>query len=422
MAQGMNRLSATAVRNLKKPGFHADGGGLYVRVRETGGRSYVFVTTKGGKRRETVIGPVSDVTLAEAREARDRLRRGEPAKARDASVANFGDWADECVEEQAPSWRNDKHTKQWRDTFTTHAKALRHIPLEKVDTDAVLGVLRPMWSTKQETASRVRGRIERVLDAARAKGLIPGAWENPARWKGHLAHLLPPRRKLSARGHQAAMPYAVVPALIANLRTRPATAARALEFAILGANRTGEVIGARWEEFDLVSAVWTVPAERMKMGIAHRIPLTAPMLAILEEMGPPVDDQFVFPGQRSGKPLSNMAMMELLKRMKHPDITVHGFRSAFRDWAGEETEHAESVAEAALAHSVGDATVRAYRRGDSFDRRRRLMDDWAKFVESAAGAAKSPIAPTSLPSPVKSRSPTKAPHPQQVALFGKEPT
>lgn len=421
MAHAMNRLSATAVKALKTPGFHSDGGGLYVRVRETGGRSFVFVSKKGGKRKETVIGPVADITLAEARESRDRLRRGEPAHGKVCAASTFGEWADAWVAEQSPAWRNEVHRRQWRNTFDVQAKALRDLPVAAVDTDAVLGVLRPMWSTHQETASRIRGRLERVLDAARAAGLITGPWENPARWRGHLAHLLPPRRKLASRGHQAAMPYAEVPAFVATLRTRPATAARALEFTILGANRTGEVIGAKWSEVDLEAKTWTVPAERMKMGVAHRVPLTAPMMAILEEMGPDRRrTDYVFPGQKTDKPLSNMAMSELLKRMKHSDITVHGFRSAFRDWAGEETEHAESVAEAALAHSVGNATVRAYRRGDAFDRRHRLMDDWAKFVERGAPAfAEAPAPPVEAEAPPK-RSRGKVKHPGQVALFGDE--
>jgi len=386
MARGMNKLSATAVKGLRKPGFHADGGGLYVRVRDTGGRSFVFVSTKGGKRRETVIGPVADVTLAEARDARDRLRRGEPLRAVTSEFRTFGDWADHWVAEHEPSWRNAIHRRQWRQTFKEHAKALRSLRLDQVDTNAVLDVLRPLWASHNETASRVRGRIERVLDAAKAKGLLPEQWINPARWRGHLSHLLPPRRKLSARGHQAAMAYKDVPAFVVQLRGRAATAARALEFCILGANRTGEVIGARRKEFDLPNRVWIIPGERMKMKVEHRLPLTDRMLEILHEMG--IDelkpDAFVFPGPGLDKPLSNMAMMELLKRMGRGDVTVHGMRSAFRDFAGEETEHAESVAEAALAHSVGDSTVKAYRRGDSLERRRRLMADWHDYVGSAA--------------------------------------
>lgn len=434
VARGINRLSAAALKALKKPGFHADGGGLYVRIRETGGRSFVFVSTKGGKRRETVIGPVHDLTLPEAREARDRLRRGKPLIV-DAGFANFGEWADHWVGEHEAGWASDIHRRQWRQTFKEHAKALRPLALKEVDTNAIVGMLRELWISHNETASRVRGRIERVLDAAKAKGLIASPWENPARWRGHLSHLLPPRRKLSARGHQAAMPYKDVPEFVADLRLRKATSARALEFCILGANRTGEVIGATWREIDLEAKVWTIPAERMKMGFIHRVPLTQPMTSILDEMAPGRPDDYVFPSaklqpnNRPG-PLSNMAMMELLKRMNLGQFTVHGYRSCFRDWSGEETEHAESVAEAALAHSVGDATVRAYRRGDSFDRRRRLMDDWAAFVGGApssvqadaddGGDVAAPLPGAGeLPSPtvaIGQASKRKA-HPEQTGLF-----
>lgn len=423
MARGINLISATALKALKRPGFHADGGGLYVRVRETGGRSFVFVSTKGGKRRETVIGRVADVTLAEAREARDRLRRGEPIKSAEL-FANFGEWADHWVAEHESGWRNEVHRRQWRQTFKTHAKDLRQLNLGAVDTDSVLAVLRPLWTSHNETASRVRGRIERVLDAAKAKGLIASPWENPARWRGHLSHLLPPRRKLSARGHQAAMPYKEVPAFVADLRSRVATSARALEFCVLGANRTGEVLGARWSEIDLQAKIWTIPAVRMKMNVEHRVPLTDRMVSILEEMGPGEADLYVFPGPsrsltKDTPPLSGMAMMRLLRRMNRGQFTVHGFRSAFRDFAGEETEHAEAVAEAALAHSVGDATVRAYRRGDSLDRRRRLMEDWAEFLKAplAQEAPAGAVVPPPSTQPSSPRGP-KGRIPGQTTLFG----
>jgi len=380
MGRGTNRLTVTALRSLKEPGFHADGAGLYVRVRETGGRSFVFVSTKGGKRRETIIGPVSDITLAEAREARDRLRRGEPADPQARVIPTFGEWAELWIAANESAWRNEVHRRQWRETFKTHAASLKTLKFEEVDVDAVLKVLRPIWSSHNETASRIRGRIERVLDAAKAKKYIVPPWENPARWRGNLEHLLPPRKKLAARGHQAAMPYEQLPQFIVELRSRPALAARALEFCILTASRTGEVLGADWDEVDLSNREWTVPGIRMKMGKPHRVPLTRRAYEILMEMQILGAKGYVFPGS-SKKPLSNMAMMALLKRMGHADITVHGMRSAFRDFAGEETEHAEAVAEAALAHSIGDATVRAYRRRDAFDRRRRLMDDWDRYLD-----------------------------------------
>ena len=249
----------------------------------------------------------------------------------------------------------------------------------------MLAVLQPIWQEKNETASRLRGRIERVLDAAKAKGLRTG--ENPARWRGHLDTLLPKRQKLQ-RGHHPAMPYTEVPAFVAELRTREAMAARALEFAILTAARSGEVLGAMWGEVDLKAEVWTVPAMRMKAGREHRVPLTAPAIAILralEALRPEDDDKgaYIFPGQRKGRPLSGMAMEMLLRRQKL-EITVHGFRSSFRDWAAEETGFPREIAEAALAHVVGDATERAYRRGDALEKRRELMTAWAAHCQSVA--------------------------------------
>lgn len=268
-------------------------------------------------------------------------------------------------------------------TLTTYAAPLRSKPLDQIGTDDVLAVLTPIWTTKSETASRLRGRIERVLDAARAKGLRTG--ENPARWRGHLDHLLPKRRKLT-RGHHAAMPYDQVPAFVARLREGRGVAARAPEFTILCASRSGEVLGARWDEVDLKAKLWTVPGPRMKGGREHRVPLTERALAILAEVEPLRNGDYVFPGQRRGRPLSNMSMEMCLRRMK-VDETVHGFRSSFRDWAGEETAVPREVAEVALSHAVGDATELAYRRADALAKRRKLMEAWAAFVEDGSGAA-----------------------------------
>jgi integrase len=262
-------------------------------------------------------------------------------------------------------------------TLTKYAAPLRDKPLDAIQTDDVLSVLTPLWQTKNETASRLRGRIERVLDAARAKGLRSG--ENPARWRGHLDHLLPKRQKLS-RGHHAALPYADVPELVADLRNREGAAALALEFLILTAARSGEVLGAKWNEIDRDAKVWTVPAERMKAGREHRVPLTQRALQILATVEQVRTGDYVFPGQRHGRPLSVMSMEMLLRRMK-VDVTVHGFRSSFRDWAGECTSFPREIAEAALAHTVGDETERAYRRGDALEKRRKLMAAWASFCE-----------------------------------------
>ena len=270
-------------------------------------------------------------------------------------------------------------------TLTTYCAPIRKTAVDAIDTEAVLSILKPLWERAPETASRLRGRIETVLDAAKARGLIGPHVANPARWRGHLDKLLPKLGKLT-RGHHAAMPYADVPAFLAALRERPAVAARALEFAVLTAARSGEVMDARWAEFDLDAAVWTVPAERTKAGREHRVPLAERALAILREMEAGRTDEYVFPGQRPKRPLSVMALEMVLRRMGLDAVTVHGFRSAFRDWAGNETKFPRELAEHALAHVIGDKAEQAYRRSDALARRRELMDGRARYCEGEAGA------------------------------------
>lgn len=264
-------------------------------------------------------------------------------------------------------------------TLDRYAAPLRPRPVDEIDTEAVLAVLQPLWQTRPETASRLRGRVEAVLDAARAKGHIPRNEANPARWKGHLDKLLPKRGTLS-RGHHAALPYSDVPAFIAKLREKEAMAARALEFTILTAARSGEVLGARWEEINLAAKVWTVPANRMKAAREHRVPLSDRAADIIEELAEGKTSDCVFPGQRSARPLSSMALEIVLRRM-NIEATTHGFRSSFRDWAGEATPR--EIAEAALAHTIGDKAEQAYRRGDALDKRRKLMDAWASYCQPA---------------------------------------
>ncbi|MFG1350130.1 tyrosine-type recombinase/integrase [Xanthobacter autotrophicus] len=400
MARATNRLTARTVANLKEPGRYADGGGLYLQVGPTGTKAWLFMFRRDGKRREMGLGSARDVGLAEARQKAEDARRltaerQDPLESRKASMArqkeaeevpSFGAFADALVENIEGGFRNDKHVYQWKQTLgPAYCAKIRDKKLGEVTTDDVLAVLQPIWQEKNETASRLRGRIERVLDAAKAKGLRTG--ENPARWRGHLDTLLPKRQKLQ-RGHHPAMPYAEVPAFLTELRMREAMAARALEFAILTAARSGEVLGAMWGEVDLKAEVWTVPAARMKAGREHRVPLTAPAIAILralEALHPEDDDKgaYIFPGQRKGRPLSGMAMEMLLRRQKL-EITVHGFRSSFRDWAAEETGFPREIAEAALAHVVGDATERAYRRGDALEKRRELMMAWASHCQAVA--------------------------------------
>jgi integrase len=292
-----------------------------------------------------------------------------------AAKPTFGDIADDLIEAKASEWRNEKHRAQWAMTLSRYCAALRSRPVEEIDTEAVLAVLKPIWRRTPETASRLRGRIEMVLDAARARGHIPRNEANPARWRGHLDKLLPKRPKLS-RGHHAAMPYTEVPRFLRDLKERDGLAAMALELCILTAARSGEVYGARWDEIDRENRVWTVPATRMKAGREHRIPLSEPAMAILGRVGEAKLSELVFPG-RGGRPLSYMAMEMLLRRMR-VNFTVHGFRSAFRDWAGNETDFSREVAEAALAHVVGDKAEQAYRRGDALAKRRQLMEAWAK--------------------------------------------
>lgn len=382
MARKINRLNARAVATITKYGRHADGGGLYLSISPNGGRRWVFLFRWHGKPTEIGFGSARDVTLARARElasqARAKLAEGiNPKDVRRATGgATFGECADRLIEAMRPSWRNRKHAAQWEMTLRNYAAPLRRLPVDKISTDDVLSVLKPRWSDRPETASRLRGRIERVLDAAKAHGLRSG--ENPARWRGHLDQLLPKRQRLT-RGHHAAMPYGELPSFIGELQARQATAARALEFAILTAARSGEVLGARWNEFDLNRAVWTVPAARMKAGREHRVPLSRRALKIAKAMHEAPGGNFVFPGQKAGRPLSVMALEKVLRRMKVDGVTVHGFRSAFRDWAAECTNFTNEVCEAALAHVIENKAEAAYRRGDLFDKRRKLMEAWAIF-------------------------------------------
>jgi integrase len=381
MVQRINRLNARAVATITERGRHADGGGLYLSISPNGGRRWVFLFRWHGKPTELGFGSSRDVTLARARElasqARATLAEGiNPKDARRSGDATFGECADRVIEAMRPSWRNAKHAAQWEMTLREYAGPLRRLPVDKISTDDVLSVLKPLWNEKPETASRLRGRIERILDAAKARGLRGG--ENPARWRGHLDQLLPKRQRLT-RGHHAAMVYADVPVFLDDLQARQATAALALEFAVLTAARSGEVLGARWEEIDLDRAVWIVPATRMKAGCEHRVPLSKRALKIVATIHQSRNGDYVFPGQKPGKPLSGMALEMVLRRMKIDDATVHGFRSSFRDWAAECTNFPNEVCEAALAHVIENKVEAAYRRGDLFDKRRKLMEAWSAY-------------------------------------------
>jgi integrase len=397
-----NAMTALAVKNAG-PGRHADGGGLQLLVKDSGSRSWVFRFMLNGKSRDLGLGPagVGGLSLSQARdraaELRLKVKAGiDPlaeravaeveakAAVQAAKVAgmSFKAMAETHIKANQDSWRNDKHRQQWENTLATYAyPVIGSLPVAQVSTAHVLQILEPIWKEKTETASRLRGRMESVLDSAKARGYRDG--ENPARWRGHLAQILPARTKLS-RGHHKAMPYDAIPAFVKQLQDREAVAALALEFVILTAARTGEVIAAEWSEVDLAKAVWTVPAERMKAGKEHRVPLSLRAVAILEETKQ-LGGKYVFPGTRSDS-LSSMAMAMLLRRMK-VDVTVHGFRSGFRDWAAECTGYSHEVAEMALAHTISNAVERAYRRGDLFDKRRRLMDEWAAYCATGDAVA-----------------------------------
>ncbi len=376
------RLSSRTVASAK-PGKHADGNGLYLIVAPTGSRKWVFRYMRDGRAREMGLGGASGANLAQARtkalEAASKLAAGvDPLqdKARASGVPTFKEFADEVRKSLETGFRNEKHRAQWKMTLETYAAPLHGLRVDAIETADVLACLTPIWTAKPETASRVRGRIEKVLDAAKARGFR--TLENPARWRGHLDHLLPKPGKLT-RGHHAALPYADVPAFIASLRERDGTAALALEFAILTAARSGEVIGARWLEIDLNARVWTIPGSRMKAGREHRVPLSARAVEIVTGLAKARTGDFVFPGSKPDKPLSVMALEMVLRRMG-VDATVHGFRSSFRDWAGNETSFPREIAEQALAHVIGDKAEQAYRRGDALERRRELMSAWSRYV------------------------------------------
>jgi integrase len=383
MGRTSKRLSALDVKAKSEPGRYADGDGLYLNVAAGKSKSWVFLWMKNGKRREMGLGSYPTISLVTARQRADECRRQvaeglDPiAERKKSAPVSFGDAADQFIASMASSFRNEKHRDQWKMTLgDAYCADLRKLAISDVDTDAVLQVLTPIWQAKAETASRIRGRIERVLDFATVKGWRTG--ENPARWRGHLKNALPARQKLT-RGHHAAMPYADVPAYVKRLQGAEAMAARGLEFLILTASRSGEVLGAKWPEVDIDNAVWTVPAERMKAGKEHRVPLTPRAVAIVEALRETKVNDFIFPGEKKDAPLSSMAFAMLMRRMKVEQYTAHGFRSAFRDWAGDETSFPRELAEAALAHRVGDETERAYRRSDALDRRRKLMVAWADF-------------------------------------------
>lgn len=410
MARLLERLNALQVRRLDAPGLHADGGGLYLQIMGDGGRSWIFRYRVPGRQRQMGLGPAHTVSLAQARAAardarqlriqgldpiEERRKAEADQKLEQGSGVTFDDAVDAYIEANKAAWRNEKHVKQWKSTLTTYATPrIGKLPVGEVETRHVLAVLEPIWQSKTETASRVRGRIENVLDWATVYGHRAG--DNPARWKGHLDKILPAKAKVAKVQHHAALPYPELPDFMKRLAKVQGVAARALEFAILTVARTSEVVGAVWSEIDLVKKVWTIPAERMKAERDHRVPLSAPAIAILEAMhvrwlevdarrwrgrGAPEQPAEptgpVFFGLRAGKGLSNMSLLKVLKGLKRSDLTTHGFRSTFSDWAHETTNYPGEMIEMALAHKVANKVEAAYRRGDMFAKRHALMNDWA---------------------------------------------
>jgi integrase len=387
-------LKALTISRPLKRGLYGDGGNLWLQVSQGGTKSWIFRFMRNGKPHSLGLGPFPDISLNEAREraaeCRKMLLHGidplEDKRARKTAAAldqaksmTFSACADAYIAAHEMSWRSIKHRAQWRMSLATYAEPIiGGLPVQAIDIGLVMKVLEPIWKTKPETASRLRGRLESILDWATTRGYRQG--ENPARWRGHIENLLPKKAKVRRVAHRPAMHYAQMPAFMAELRAQDGAAARALEFAILTAARAGEVRGCRWQEIDLENGVWTVPGDRIKSGKEHRVPLPERAVEILREMKR-FGGALVFPGRR-GRQLGEHALVQLLKRMGHGAITAHGFRSSFRDWAAERTSYPREVAEMALAHTVGDQVERAYRRGDLFEKRRHLMDEWSKFCAS----------------------------------------
>jgi integrase len=401
MGRAVERLTALQAKRANAPGLLSDGKGLCLRVGDGGAKSWVLRYMLDGRPHEMGLGSFYDLSLAEARErARefrkmvkdgvdpidDRRARRAAQRAERAKVMTFRQCAEAYVAAHQAGWRNRKHAAQWPSTLSAYVYPhFGPLPVHAIDTGLVTKTLEPIWLKKPETAGRVRGRIESILDWATARGYRQG--ENPARWRGHLENLLPKKSKVRRVEHHAALPYAELGTFMTELRQQNGIAARALEFAILTAARTGEAIGARWDEINTAERLWTVPAERMKAGREHRVPLSPQAIAILEEMRAIRAGDFIFTGGRSKQPISNMAMTMTLRRMGRGNLTVHGFRSSFRDWAAERTNFPREVAEMALGHTVSDKVEAAYRRGDLFEKRRQLMAAWARYVATPTNSA-----------------------------------
>lgn len=396
MAKKVNRLSDRKVQTTNNPGWYPDGGGLYLQVSPSLTKSWVYRYQTAGREHRHGLGPYPAISLKEARDLAhnclllrkqgvDPIRHARQQRAQIALESlkgiTFKECAESYIDAHAAGWRNRKHEAQWRNTLTTYAYPfVGSMPVQDVDVDLILKILRPIWYQKTETATRVRQRIENILDWAKARNYRDG--ENPARWRGHLDKLLPKPSSIHKVQHFEAMPYSDVPAYFQGLRDKLTLASAALRFVILTATRNAEVREARWSEFDLRKRIWTIPEGRIKSKRVHRVPLSKEALAVLKFVEPfRRDDDLVFPGLKKERPISEAALSKLLKE-SHPDLTVHGFRSTFRDWCAEVTNHPREVAESALAHVLKDKTEAAYQRGDLFEKRRVLMNEWTDYLLS----------------------------------------
>ncbi len=392
MKRSLYRLSAAHLD--KKPdGLHGDGNNLYLKVQDDGAsRSWIVRYQRNGKATDMGLGSLGDLSLAQARrmaaEARSLLAMGhDPLQARRHAAAasarsmTFKECAEACIVDRKVGWRNAKHAAQWASTLDTYVHpVIGRLPVESIDTGLVLKIIRPLWAGKTETASRLRGRIEAVLAWATVHGYRSGP--NPAQWRNHLGLILQPKSKVAAVVHHAALPYAEIGAFIAILKQQEGIAAQALQFLILTATRTSETLNATWGEIDEANSLWTIPARRVKGNREHRVPLSDVALAILASMKAlrhAGDGGYVFQGGKAGKPLSTMALLMTLRRMDRSDLTAHGFRSTFRDWAEDMTNFSNHVCEQALAHAIGNAVEAAYRRGDLLEKRRQLMVVWGAY-------------------------------------------
>jgi integrase len=402
MARLVEKLTPLGVNKASRPGYYGDGAGLWLQVSKSGSKSWIFRFTLVGKQREMGLGAVHTVTLPEARAKAKECRlllldSKDPLEARNATrmaealtlakMMTFDQCASAYIQAHRSGWKNAKHASQWENTLTTYASpVIGSLPVAGVDTALVVKVLNPIWQTKTETATRLRGRIEAILDWATVSKYRQG--DNPARWRGHLENLLANPNRVAKVQHHAALPWQEMGAFMAALRQQEGIAARAVEFAILTAARSGEVRGAKWTEIDLNTGLWVIPANRMKAQKEHRVPLSTAALVLLKAV--PCLGDFIFAGRQHGKALSDMSLTAVLRRMKRRDITIHGFRSTFRDWCAESVANSfpREVCEHALAHSLPDKVEAAYRRGDLIEKRTMLMQAWTDYCGTIPVEAK----------------------------------